>query len=108
MRTCKVLLVFSILVLPMHATSIVAWSPGAVSISLLQGTQSVVTVSFSSTQELRNVDPRVSREIRAFVSVSPKHFNVVHKNTRITLLLTFSAGESAFATKYKGKITIRN
>jgi hypothetical protein len=99
--------VLFVFVMPAFAAPAITWSPGTVSISLLQGTQNLVTISFASTKDLRNIDVLVSRKVRPFVSVNPSHFDAVPKNIPITLTLAFSSAENALAREYKGNVRLR-
>jgi hypothetical protein len=72
-RIWLVLVVFAQLTSDLKGKEIISWSQERLSVQLFRGTASLMNVTFTSSQNLSDIDVVVVPEIRPFVSATPSH-----------------------------------
>lgn len=83
------------------------WDPNKISIEQKQGTQSIHSITVTSSKDLQDIIARVVPELQPWVSVSPASIGVIQKDNDFELTLTVNVPPDAKVGEYDGVIQLR-
>lgn len=85
----------------------VTWSQGQVEVTLSPGENTSKDLTFTSSQDLKNVTIEAVPEISGFLSIQPSSLTSVQKNQQQTVRISFSIPTGASLGAFDGTIRIR-
>ena len=89
------------------AAPVINWTPESVTETISPGGSKVVNVSFTSTENLSNVEVWVVPELQPYIQFQPSSFAQITKGQTISVSMTFSANWDSQTGLIEGTIHIR-
>jgi hypothetical protein len=92
---------------PSEAAPTITWTPASLNDVVGQGQSKTLQVSFTTSENIRDVAVRVVPELQPLVSVSPSAFASIPKGQTVSINITVTASSTPFGTNL-GAIQLRS
>lgn len=90
------------------SSPIITWTPASVSQTILAGESITIPVSFTSSEDLTNVEVRVVPELMPYVTISPTSFINISKSSTVQLEVILSSDPVQLPDTMEGTLQLRS